>query len=102
MLRPEELSRILELLVVDLSADFDGDGLRDLLNIRPDGLVEIRPLVASAGGIAFASEASSVYLPPAPVRDAWPCWLTRDGIADLVLRHEDALTVFVSVKGAQR
>ena len=101
-LAPEDLSRLLELLVVDMTGDYDGDGRNDLLTIRPDGLLEIRPIVGDGDGIRFRDEPLSVYLPKKPVESASAAWLSRDDVADLVLRHRESLTLFVSHVGDGR
>lgn len=95
-LRPEQLQRILETFVLDMDGDYNGDGLKDLLSIRDDGLVQIRGLEASGDGVAFADQPMSVYQPSSPVRAVVPCWISRDKVSDLVLRHESGLTIFVS------
>jgi hypothetical protein len=94
----EHFTRVRESQFMELGADFNGDGLNDLLCLQSDGLLQIFPLVREGSGIAFANEPLSSYRPPKPVRDARPALLSRDGVSDLVLRHEDALTVFVSKK----
>ncbi len=95
-LRPDDLTRIRESFLAELEGDFDGDGLADLLVVRPDGLLQVLPLVRDGDGIAFSDEPLSTYLPKRPVRDARPAYLSHDGVWDLVLRHDDGLTVFVS------
>ncbi len=95
-LQPDDLARIRESFIFNVDGDYDGDGLNDLLLLRKDGLLQILPLVRDGDAFAFATEPRSTYQPAKPVRGARPEILSHDRVADLVLRHEDALTVFVS------
>lgn len=93
---PESLGRIAETLILDLSGDFNADGLCDLLQLRPDGLLEIYPLRAEGSGWVTGGEPLAQYLPREAVRRAVPCELSGDRTSDLILVHERSLTLFVS------
>lgn len=101
-LKPEQLERIQESLLLDLSGDFDGDGRKDLVLLRSDGLLQVLRLERSGSDLRFAETPLSQYLPMKAVRGVQPEVLSDDGVSDLVLRHEDALTVFVSQGGSRR
>lgn len=101
-LKPDDLARIRESFLAELEGDFDGDGLSDLLVVRPDGLLQVLPLRRDGDGLSFGAEPLSTHLPRRPVRDARPADLSHDGVGDLVLRHDDGLTVFVSRAGDGR
>ncbi len=100
-LRPENLARIRESLVFELSGDFDGDGAKDLVLIRADGVLQIFPMKKSGDGLSFASDPSTSVRPNRPVRSARAESLSSDRVSDLVLRHENGLTVFVSIAGSE-
>lgn len=95
-LKPDDLTRIRESFVAELEGDLDGDGLSDLLVLRPDGLLQVLPLVRDGAGLRFSEAPLSSYLPKRPVRAARPAYLSHDGVWDLVLTHDNGLTVFVS------
>lgn len=95
-MRPEQVERVRESFLMEMTGDYDGDGLNDLLVMRDDGLLLVYRFEKNGSDYSFADRPISVYKPAEPVRGAWPAELTRDGISDLVLRHERALTVFVS------
>lgn len=95
-LRPNELERIRETLILDIRGDYDGDGLNDLLLLRPDGLLQILPVHRDGSSLVVADEPRSSHVPAKPVRSARPEVLSLDPVSDLVLRHEDALTILVS------
>lgn len=93
--RPEQLTRVQESLLINLGGDFDGDGCNDLVTTQLDGRVEIRR-VSKGEQLALETKPVVSFAPPAPV-DRLETWdLSMDGIADLMLRHEQALTFFVS------
>ena len=96
----ESLTRVRESQFMELGGDFDGDALNDLVTLRSDGLLQIFPLRGSGGDLAFAAEPMSTFLPSRAVRDARSMPLSEDGVSDLILRHEDALTIFVSQREA--
>jgi hypothetical protein len=98
--RPEQLSRVQETLVTNFGGDFDGDGLNDLALTQIDGRVEIRRLKREDGIFSLDPKSFASFVPPAPV-DLLETWdLSRDGVADLVLRHKHSFTTFVSVPGS--
>jgi len=101
--RPEQMGRVQESLLIDLDGDFDGDGVNDLVTTQLDGRVEIRRV--RKGGDALELEKSPVvsFAPPAPVSRLETWEFGSDGVADLMLRHDHALTFFLSRKsGAGR
>ena len=97
----EHFARVRESQFMELGTDFNGDGLNDLLCLQSDGLLQVTPLTGGGDQLAFADQPLSNYRPPKPVRDARPAMLSPDEVSDLVLRHEDSLTVFVSRKPEQ-
>ncbi|MFH0945401.1 MAG: VCBS repeat-containing protein [Planctomycetota bacterium] len=97
----ESFTRVRESQFMELGGDYDGDGLNDLLMLRADGLLQIFPLKGDGGKLAFSTEPMSTFLPSRAVRDARPAVMSKDGVSDLILRHEDALTVFVSKREAE-
>jgi hypothetical protein len=101
-LKPEQMERIRESFVLDLGGDFDGDGINDLLSMQPDGLLEIVGIVRDGDGLKLAGKTLTQHRPANPVRGTLPAELSHDGVSDLVLRHENALTVFVSRAGGTR
>lgn len=101
-LRPEQMERIRESFVLDLGGDFDGDGVNDLLSMQQDGLLEIAAIVRDGDRLKFADRTLTRHRPANPVRGTLPAELSHDGVSDLVLRHENALTVFVSRGGGRR
>jgi len=98
-LRPDDLARARESFIAVLDGDYDGDRLADLVVLRPDGLCQVVPLRAKGDGLEFASEPSSTVMPKRSVREASAAQLSHDQVSDLVLRHEDGLTIFVSATG---
>jgi hypothetical protein len=99
--RPEQLTRVKETLVTNFGGDFDGDGLNDLVLTQIDGRVEIRRLKRSDGIFSLETRPLASFTPPAPV-DLLETWdLSRDGVADLVLRHKHSFTMFVSVPASR-
>ncbi|MBL8767013.1 MAG: hypothetical protein JNL94_06605, partial [Planctomycetes bacterium] len=82
--------------------DFDGDGVNDLLSMQQDGLLEIAAIVRDGDRLKFADRTLTRHRPANPVRGTLPAELSHDGVSDLVLRHENALTVFVSRGGGRR
>ncbi|MBK6942019.1 MAG: VCBS repeat-containing protein [Planctomycetes bacterium] len=101
-LKPEQMERIRESFVLDLGGDFDGDGINDLLSMQADGLLEITAVERDGNGLRLAAKTLTRHRPANPVRGTLPAELSHDGVSDLVLRHEKALTVFVSRGGGQR
>lgn len=101
-LKPEQMERIRESFVLDLGGDFDGDGINDLLSMQADGLLEIAGIVRDGDALRLAKTTLTRHRPANPVRGTLPAELSHDGISDLVLRHENALTVFVSRGGGGR
>jgi hypothetical protein len=99
--RPEQLARVQETLVTNLGGDFDGDGLNDLVLTQIDGHVEIRRLRKGDGNFSLEEKPFASFVPPAPVEllETWD--LSRDGVADLVLRHKHSFTMFVSVPASK-
>ncbi len=93
--RPEQLTRVQESLLINVGGDFDGDGCNDLVTTQLDGRVEIRRITT---GERLELEAKPIvsFAPPAEVERLETWDLSRDGVADLTLRHEQALTLFVS------
>ncbi len=100
-LRPENMARIRETMVFDLTGDYDGDGMKDLVLIRSDGVLQIFPMRRAGDGLEFASDPSTSVRPERLVRAATAAVLSADRVSDLVLRHEDGLTVFVSVPSGE-
>lgn len=101
-LKPEQMERIRESFVLDLGGDFDGDGINDLLSMQADGLLEITGVERDGDGLRLAKRTLTRHRPANPVRGTLPAELSHDGVSDLVLRHENALTVFVSRGKGQR
>lgn len=93
--RPEQLTRVQESLLINVGGDFDGDGCNDLVTTQLDGRVEIRRITA---GESLQLEAKPVvsFAPTTEVERLETWDLSRDGVADLTLRHEQGLTLFVS------
>ena len=96
--RPEQMGRVQESLLINLGGDFDGDGVNDLVTTQLDGRVEIRRV--KLGGDALALEKSPVvsFAPRSPVSRLETWEFGKDGVSDLMLRHEHGLTFFVSRK----
>jgi len=84
--------------VPSLSSDLDGDGLTDLLESDPHGVLEMRPLVKKGSRIGFAKDPAFQVAVQAlgsvvRVRD-----LNHDGVGDLLIRHESIFEIYVSRK----
>lgn len=96
--RPEQLGRVQESLLINLGGDFDGDGVNDLVTTQLDGRVEIRR-VTKGEPLELEKRPVVSFEPPAPVDRLETFDLNLDRVADLMLRHERALTLFVSRVG---
>jgi hypothetical protein len=93
--RPEQLTRVQESLLINIGGDFDGDGCNDLVTTQLDGRVEIRRV--TAGERLELETKPMVSFAPSATVDRLETWdLSRDGVADLTLRHQQSLTLFVS------
>ncbi len=88
--------------IMDLSGDFDGDGLMDLLVLEPGGALEITALRNRSDRWELEDEPLVRYQPTSRIEDASVEVLNADSVADLILKHESALTIFVSRPGNQR
>jgi hypothetical protein len=97
--RPEQLGRVEEVLLTNLTGDFDQDGLNDLVATQLDGRVEVRPLQRAGERFELAARPLASFQPASPVEriEAWD--ISLDGVADLLLRHDHGFTIFVSKAG---
>jgi hypothetical protein len=95
-LHPDKMDRIAESLTLDLSGDFNGDGYKDLLYLRPDGLLQIFALDCGSDDWELAEEPFASYQPTSSARKVESLDLGIDAVADLVLIHKDSLTLFGS------
>lgn len=100
--RPDEMARMQESFIMDVSGDFNGDGQKDLLLLRPDGLLQITAIETRGEDWQLADEPFSSYRPVSPVRRADVRMLGPDQVSDLVLVHRNQLTIFSSTQGQQR
>lgn len=98
--KPEQMARVRETLLTRLDGDFDGDRQSDLVCTQLDGRVEIRRVTrkdgAASGALTLEERPFSSFLPPAPVERMETYDLSNDGVADLTLRHERGIALFVS------
>ncbi len=100
--KPEQLARVQESLLLDLRGDFDGDKVNDLVTTQLDGRIEIRAVRRDGEQLQLIEPPFASFQPPAQVTRLETWDLSLDGVADLVLRHERAFTLFVSRAGAKR
>lgn len=96
--RPEQMGRVQESLLINLGGDFDGDGVNDLVTTQLDGRVEIRRIRKDGDALVLEKSPVVSFAPPAPVSRLETWEFGTDGVADLMLRHEHALSFFVSRK----
>ncbi len=94
--RPEQLGRVQETLLTRIDGDFDRDGVNDLVLTQLDGRVEVRTVRRDGERLELAAKPLASFMPPAPVERMETWDLSRDGVADLMLRHERGFTLFVS------
>ncbi len=85
-------------VVPALDADFNGDGLVDLLEPTPSGAIEVRLLKKRGRRLRFSS--SSTWHAPidalaalVEVKD-----INNDAMGDMLIIHEDAVETFVSIR----
>ncbi len=100
--KPEQLARVQESLLLDLRGDFDADGTNDLVTTQLDGRVEIRAVKKEGEKLVLVEPPFASFQPQAQVTRIETWDLSMDGVADLVLRHDHAFTMFVSRGGAKR
>lgn len=94
---PEDLAHPEVALLQDLSGDFDGDGLRDLVSTSPERGIEIRRLEGSPGGaLHLAGEPFRVLSLDPDVVALRVVEASPDGVADLLLRREGGVELLVS------
>ncbi|MFQ5749040.1 MAG: hypothetical protein ACE5H3_06240 [Planctomycetota bacterium] len=81
-----------------LTSDLDGDGLTDLLESDPHGVLEMRPFVGEGGRAGFAKEPAFQVAVQALGSVVQVQDLNHDGVGDLLIRHQSIFELYISRK----